>query len=84
MARWVMKWSAAAVGHEVVRGCAVPMPFPGWRVDRLAGANLDDLTASGLYQPATVEDVEGLAVEVSMPGGVRPGREPDAHQTLGT
>ena len=48
------------MGHEVVGGGAVPVPFPGGREDDLAGPDGDDGLAKGLDPSFTLGDVEGL------------------------
>src|SRR6266542_2574517 len=64
------------VGHEVVGSSAVPVPpLPRAGVDGLAGADLDDLTAAGLDQPAALGDVEGLPGVAAWPSRSPPGQD---------
>ena len=65
------------VGHEVIRGGAVPVPFVGRGQDDVAGADLGDLAAAGLDAPPALEDVEGLADGVGVPRGAGRRREVD-------
>lgn len=56
------------VGHEVVRRGAVPVPLPRWRVNGVAGVDLDGLGAAGLDPPDTLGHVERLSHCVGVPG----------------
>ena len=56
------------VAHEVIRRCPVPVPLPRRRRDRVAGPDLDDLPAACLGPPDALEDVQGLAKGMGMPG----------------
>ena len=49
------------VGHEVVGGGAVPVPFVVGCVDAVAGADLDDRLAPGLVETFAFGDLERLA-----------------------
>ena len=65
------------VGHEVVGGGAVPVPFVGRAPDGVAGADDDDVAAADLDEADAFGDVEGLADGVLVPGGAGAGREVD-------
>ena len=67
------------MGHEVVRCGAVPMPLVGRRLDNVARADLDELTAPGLDEALSFGDIEGLADGVRMPG--RPGVRREVDRT---
>src|SRR5690242_17606787 len=57
---WVMKWSGAA-----------PVPLARRRVDHITRADLNNLTAAGLHQPASFGHVQRLAAWMTVPGGPR-------------
>ena len=65
------------VGHEAVRGRAVPVLLAGFDVDDVAGADLLDAAVPGRDEADAVGDVQGLTLRVVMPGGARAGGEPD-------
>jgi Glucose dehydrogenase C-terminus/FAD binding domain len=65
------------MGHEVVRGGAVPVPLVGGRGDDVTGSDLLDGAAAGLHQPPALGDIQGLPDGVGVPGGAGPGGEPD-------
>src|SRR4051812_31666891 len=61
--------------HEVVRGGAVPMPLARRGVDRVARLDLEQLTATSLYPPDSLDHVQGLAHRVGVPGVARARRK---------
>jgi hypothetical protein len=62
------------VGHEMIRGGAVPVPLARRRVDGIAGPDLGDLAAAGPDQPDSLGDVQGLPAGMRVPrvAGARP------------
>src|SRR6266704_4460818 len=63
------------VGHEVVRGGAVPVPLVPGDIDDVAGTDPDDGSAAGLDQSFAFGDVERLGDRVRVPGGAGAGGE---------
>src|SRR3954470_621118 len=57
------------VGHEAVRGGAVPVVLAGLEEDAVAGADLLDRPALALAQAEALGDEDRLAVRVGVPGG---------------
>jgi hypothetical protein len=66
------------VGHEVVRGGAVPVLLAGLDEDAVAGADDRDRPAAALAASDAFRDTDGLAVGVGVPGCSRALREVDA------
>src|SRR5436190_953396 len=56
------------VGHEVVRGRAVPVVLARLEEDAVAGADNLDLAATALTEPDAIGDVDVLAERMLMPG----------------
>ena len=65
------------VGHEVLGGGSVPVPFIRRGVDGVPGTDLGEGVVPGLHVSTAVRDVQRLPVRVAMPGGVRAGGEAD-------
>src|SRR5947209_19206317 len=65
------------VGHEAVRGGAVPVVLARFEVDAVARADLLDGTVLALAAADPLGDVDGLTVRVGVPGGPGAGREMD-------
>src|SRR3954469_13948495 len=63
------------VGHEVVVAGAVPVLLRVVGVVDVAGAELDDVVAAPLDEPAAFGHVEGLSTVVGVPGGAGAGSE---------
>ena len=63
------------VGHEPVRGGAVPVVLPGFEEHAVAGPDLLDGTALALSAPDAFGDVDGLSVWVGVPMGTCAGSE---------
>src|SRR4051812_34437276 len=71
------------MGHESVRGCAVPVLFTWFDVDDVPGADfLDAASAVGDVADA-IGDVEGLAAGVGVPCGAGAGGEADVGASHG-
>src|SRR5215207_4347109 len=66
------------VGHEAVRGGAVPVVLAGLEEHAVAGADRLDRPAAALREAEALGDVDGLAVGVSVPRGPRARGEVDA------
>src|SRR5215208_45357 len=66
------------VGHEAVRGGAVPVVLSGIEVDAVARADDLDGAAAALAEPHALGDVDGLPKRVGVPGGPSAGGEVDA------
>src|SRR5919109_349126 len=65
------------VSHEMIRGGAVPVPFPRRCVHRVARAHLEHVAAARLDAPNAFGHVEGLAGCMDMPGIPSAGCEAD-------
>ena len=65
------------VGHEPVRGGAVPVLLAGFDVNDVARADLSDTAGAGGDESDAVGDVQRLAFGVVVPGGARAGGEAD-------
>src|SRR5207247_2852237 len=65
------------VGHEALRGGAVPVVLAGLEIDAVAGADDLDGTAAALAAADALGDVDRLAEGVGVPGGTGAGREMD-------
>jgi hypothetical protein len=65
------------VGHEAVRGGAMPVLLVWSGVDGVAGVRFDDRAVAAAEQGGACEDVQGLAQAVGVPVGTGAGREPD-------
>jgi len=61
----------------VLGGGAVPVPFARRAPHGLTRPDLDDVAAAGLGQADAFGDVQGLAVDVPVPGGAGAGSEVD-------
>jgi D-arabinose 1-dehydrogenase-like Zn-dependent alcohol dehydrogenase len=57
------------VGHKVIGRGTVPVPLAGRSPDGVPRTHDDDVSAAGLDQPDALDDVQGLPVGVSVPGG---------------
>ena len=62
--------------HEAVGRGTVPVLLIRGSVDDVAGVSFDDVAATGLDQGDALDDVEGLAQGVGVPGGAGAGSEP--------
>jgi hypothetical protein len=71
------------MGHEAGRRGAVPVILAGLEEHPVAGADHLDRAAAPLREADALEDVDGLAVRVRVPGRPRAGREVDAARTDG-
>ena len=65
------------VGHEAVRGGAVPVILAGLEEDAVAGADDLDRAAAALAAADALGDVDGLAEGMGVPRGPGAGREVD-------
>ncbi len=65
------------VGHEMVGRGAMPVPLARRRVDRVAGADLEQLPAASLHPADSLSHVKCLAERMGMPGVARARREAD-------
>ena len=63
------------VGHEMVGGGAVPVPFAAGGVDGVASSDGGDGFSPGLDAAFAFGDVHGLGDGVAVPGGPGAGRE---------
>src|SRR4051812_28203590 len=63
------------MGHEAVRGGAVPVVLAWLEEDAVAGADDLDGAALALAEADALGDEDRLAVRVGVPGGARGGRE---------
>ena len=59
------------VGHEVVGGGTVPVPFPCGHENAFAGPDGDDRLAAATGPSFALGDVERLGHSVAVPGGAR-------------
>src|SRR5262249_6868902 len=66
------------VGHEAVRGGAVPVVLAGLEEHSVAGPDLLHRPALALAAPDALGDEDRLAVRVRVPGGAGAGGEVDA------
>src|SRR4051794_23031712 len=66
------------VGHEAIRGGAVPVILAGLEVDAVAGADDLDRSLAALAEPHALGDPDRLAERVRVPGGARARGEVDA------
>src|SRR4051812_36905896 len=63
------------VGHQTIRGGAVPMVFTGLEIDTVARANDLDRTAPAPTTADAFGDIDRLAIGVGVPGGAGTGGE---------
>src|SRR5436190_23096532 len=65
------------MSHETVGCGAMPVPLPGWRVDGVAGPDLDQVSTAGLDPAHALGDMDRLAHGMGMPRVAGPRREAD-------
>jgi hypothetical protein len=63
------------MGHEPVRGGAVPVLLAWSGVDGVAGSGFDDAAVAAAEQGGAVDDEQGLALAVGMPVRTGSGRD---------